>query len=287
MTEQPEKEKATKAFTPNQSRKTGFRKAEAQNGTLQSDWLTAPVEGSKKDRRARQTTDEALIRTNEQRGSASKQLETAKKTVNDSDAPNDKTGYSVDAGNTNGWTLVSYKDNEDVGASDAEESSPLLTREQQNSIYHQRAFAGDDVKAAFDAEKAEAALSEDEKEISNHLPGWGSWTGEGFSKTVRKMNNRQRHNPIYKTKLPGVKSDDRKDAKLENVLISEKQDRKGKRYKADILPHGYEKKEQYERSLRVPMGPEWVTKETFQKNTRPRVVVKPGVVVGPMERPLL
>jgi U3 small nucleolar RNA-associated protein 14 len=35
------------------------------------------------------------------------------------------------------------------------------------------------------------------------------------------------------------------------------------------------------------VGPEWTTKETFQSGTKPRVMVKKGVVVGAMERPLL
>ncbi|KAI7124003.1 hypothetical protein KC317_g19951 [Hortaea werneckii] len=54
-----------------------------------------------------------------------------------------------------------------------------------------------------------------------------------------------------------------------------------------MLPHGFEQKEQYERSLRVPVGPEWTTKETFQRATRPRVVVKPGAVIQPMEKPMV
>jgi len=32
------------------------------------------------------------------------------------------------------------------------------------------------------------------------------------------------------------------------------------------------------------VGPEWTTKETFQAATRPRVVVKKGAVIAPMER---
>lgn len=196
----------------------------------------------------------------------------------------------VDASNTDGWTLVKY-DNDDPDdvdiASGNEQSNPILTKQEQRSEWHRRAFAGDNVQTAFKAEKAEAVQSEDEKEVSNHLPGWGSWTGEGLSKSVKKANARQRHNPLFKTKLPGVRTEDRKDAKLENVIISEKSDRKGKKYQADILPHSYETKQQYERSLRVPMGPEWVTKETFQRRTKPRVLVKPGVVISAMDKPLV
>jgi U3 small nucleolar RNA-associated protein 14 len=51
-----------------------------------------------------------------------------------------------------------------------------------------------------------------------------------------------------------------------------------------MLPHPYESKEQYERSLRLPMGKEWVTRETFHDGTKPRVIMKPGVI-APISRP--
>lgn len=188
------------------------------------------------------------------------------------------------AQDTDGWTTVRY-DNEQEADSDPEPEDPIISNEQRLADLHRRAFAGDDVAAAFEAEKTEAADEEAEKEVSNHLPGWGSWTGDGLSRAVRKANNRQKHNPLFKTKTAGTKREDRKDAGKQNVIISEKQDRKGKKYLAPQLPHQFEAKSQYERSLRVPVGPEWTTKETFQRSTRPRVVVKPGIVEA-MERPL-
>lgn len=190
------------------------------------------------------------------------------------------------AANTNGWTTITHTDAAEASDND-ETSNPVISAKEASQSLQQRAFAGDDVETAFAAEKADIAGSEDEKEVSNHLPGWGSWTGDGLSKSIRKSNARAKHNPLYKTKLPGgVKQADRKDANLENVIISEKQDRKGKKYLAPQLPHGYETGEQYERSRRLPMGPEWTTKEVHQRMTRPRVVVKKGVNVQAIEKPL-
>lgn len=48
----------------------------------------------------------------------------------------------------------------------------------------------------------------------------------------------------------------------------------------------YESKAQYERSLRMPLGPEWVTKESFQEATKPRILKKQGII-APMSRPTL
>jgi U3 small nucleolar RNA-associated protein 14 len=164
----------------------------------------------------------------------------------------------------------------------------MLSAADQKAALYARAFAGDDVKSAFDAEKADQALSEDEKTVSTAMPGWGAWAGAGMSKSMKKTANRQRHNPLHKTKVPGgVSQDKRKDKRLENVIVSEKSDRKGKKYLAPVLPHGFERGDEYERSLRQPIGKEWGTKEVVQRNTRPRVVVKPGAIIEAMERPLL
>jgi U3 small nucleolar RNA-associated protein 14 len=58
------------------------------------------------------------------------------------------------------------------------------------------------------------------------------------------------------------------------------------KYLASQLPFPFETKQQYERSLRLPVGPEWTTKETFQDATTPRVLIKQGII-RPMEKPLV
>lgn len=242
-----------------------------------SAWLTAPRgKKSKLDRKlARGNDTEAVIDTRiEVNGNAASQPDVQQ-------AANEKS-----IGNTDGWTSVTYKQDSEADAGETTHD-PMLSKAERNAAFHARAFAGDDVAVHFSAEKDALAASEDEKEISTEMPGWGTWGGAGLTKSKRKAAERARHNPLYKTKVAGTKPQDRKDAKLENVIISEKSDRKGKKYLAPILPHQYERKEEYERSLRMPLGPEWTTKEVFQKNTRPRVVVKPGTIIEPMSRPLV
>ena len=58
------------------------------------------------------------------------------------------------------------------------------------------------------------------------------------------------------------------------------------KYLASTLPHPFENRQQYERSLRIPVGPEWTTKETFQAATKPRILIKQGVIT-PMANPFL
>ncbi|KAE9370311.1 Utp14-domain-containing protein [Stipitochalara longipes BDJ] len=144
-----------------------------------------------------------------------------------------------------------------------------------------RAFAGADVVGEFEAEKKQTAEDEDEKIIDNTLPGWGSWVGDGVSKRERAKNKGR-----FLTKSEGIKAQNRKDAKLERVIINEKRIKKNGKYLASSLPHPFETKQQYERSLRLPLGPEWTTKETFQDATKPRILLKQGIIT-PMSKPLL
>ncbi|KAL2115933.1 hypothetical protein VTJ04DRAFT_10188 [Mycothermus thermophilus] len=168
------------------------------------------------------------------------------------------------------------------GAQDSEEEEyvshlPMAIRDQK---LIERAFAGEDVHGQFEEEKAEAEAEDDEKEIDNTLPGWGSWVGEGVSKREQR-----KHKGRFVTKVEGVKKTDRKDYKLKGVIISEKRIKKNDKYLASQLPHPFESQHQYERSLRLPVGPEWSTKETFQDNTKPRVIIKQGII-APMSKPM-
>ena len=106
------------------------------------------------------------------------------------------------------------------GESDSETDQhlPLAIRDQQ---LVDKAFAGDDVVAEFEREKEEIAEADDDKVIDNTLPGWGSWVGEGVSNREKK-----RHQGRFLTKVEGIKKKDRKDAKLNKVIINEKRIKK-------------------------------------------------------------
>ncbi len=144
-------------------------------------------------------------------------------------------------------------------------------------------FAGlDDVEQDFAKEKKEVEAEEGDQVVDNSLPGWGNWTGEGISKKAQKRTKGR-----FLTTIKGVAKDKRQDAKLDRVIINEKkQVKKHGKYLATELPHPFESRQQYERSLRLPLGPEWTTKSTFQDATKPRVLMKQGII-RPMTRPLV
>ncbi|KAH8776492.1 Utp14 protein-domain-containing protein [Diaporthe sp. PMI_573] len=163
-------------------------------------------------------------------------------------------------------------------SSDDEIHHPLAVRDIDLA---NRAFAGDEVVAEFEAEKEAIMSEDDEKLVDNTMPGWGSWAGEGVSKRALKRNKGK-----VMTKKEGIKRKDRKDAKLNRVIMNEKRNRKNEKFLASQLPHPFESRQQYERSLRLPVGPEWMTKESFQASTKPRVIVKQGII-APMAKPTI
>lgn len=225
------------------------------------------------------------------------------------------------------------RDADDDSDFEAERHMPLAIRDGEMVA---RAFAGEDVVGEFEREKREIAEEDDDKVVDNTIPGWGSWVGEGISKREMKRNQGR-----FMTKVEGVKKKtDRRDARLDKVIISEKRVKKvpqplavklsslptntalfflyalmlfllffvlnlfldrstwdiyhanafgtlqNDRYLASQLPHPFESRQQYERSMRLPVGPEWMTKETFQESTKPRVLMKPGIIT-PMSKPMV
>jgi len=178
-----------------------------------------------------------------------------------------------------GWQTVTYDngDGDDVAIEDEGLDLDVFLRNQQLTA---TAFAGDNVEKEFEEEKKATIEEDDERIEKNVLPGWGSWAGEGLSKKERRNRGEVTYN-----KKAGIAPNKRKDAKLSRVIVSEKRVKANTKYLSSQLPFPFETKEQYERSLRLPKGPEWTTKKTFQNTTKPRVLVKQGII-KPMHKPL-
>ena len=114
---------------------------------------------------------------------------------------------------------------DDSHASDGDtRHSPRAARNQELVL---KAFAGDEVVASFEKDKQDTARDEDEQVIDNTLPGWGNWTGAGISKKEQKRNQGR-----FLTKEEGIKKQNRKDRKLDRVIINEKRVKKVGRIRA-------------------------------------------------------
>lgn len=151
----------------------------------------------------------------------------------------------------------------------------------ENHMFEQRdlikeAFAGDDVVLEFKAEKRKVAREEDDKVEDVTLPGWGDWAGAG---------KKRKKNKVVRTIDGVVQKDKRQDRTKKNVIINERVNKKNLKYQSSGVPFPFESREQYERSLRMPVGQEWTSRETHQKLTMPRVIVKQGTVIDPLRAP--
>eukprot|EP00698_Gefionella_okellyi_P023065 TRINITY_DN7750_c0_g1_i1.p1 TRINITY_DN7750_c0_g1~~TRINITY_DN7750_c0_g1_i1.p1 ORF type:complete len:653 (+),score=191.32 TRINITY_DN7750_c0_g1_i1:64-2022(+) len=135
----------------------------------------------------------------------------------------------------------------------------------------QRAFAGDDVVAEFKTDKKRVVDDGMPVVQDTFLPGWGSWTGEG----ARQPRNR----PKRKQPVAPLRADD----KLPAVILNEKRDKKIVKHLADHVPYPFKSREEYERTLRVPLAPETNTIGIHRKMIQPRVSVKKGAVIAPIK----
>ena len=116
----------------------------------------------------------------------------------------------------------SIQEEEEDHEEDGEDEEEGLARENHLNLVRE-AFAGDDVQAAFDAEKA--ALVDDELPDGNPdaaavaLPGWGSWAMEGPSKKQKAREERARAQAQQKR---ATAAGQRKDASKKHLILSEK-----------------------------------------------------------------
>ena len=69
----------------------------------------------------------------------------------------------------------------------------------------------------FKADKQREIEHDAPKEIDETLPGWGSWSGKGVRKSKKVAPRRQ-----FIKRIPGVEASQRKDAKLDHVILSER-----------------------------------------------------------------
>ncbi|KAI7870389.1 small-subunit processome [Spinellus fusiger] len=141
-----------------------------------------------------------------------------------------------------------------------------------------RAFAHDNVVAEFEEEKKKVVAEDDDKVEDLTLPGWGTWGGSGVKAPKKKK-------VLFTRTIKGIAPEKRKDNKLANVIINERKNKKAEKYQVTHVPFPFQNMEQYERSLRAPVGKEWNTRDVFQKMTKPKVMTKLGTVIDPLSAP--
>ncbi|NXO41373.1 UT14A protein, partial [Locustella ochotensis] len=156
-------------------------------------------------------------------------------------------------------------------------SLPVVLEEEEGGLEQRgmitEAFAGDDVVADFRREKRKAEEAAKPQPVSLVLPGWGEWGGTGLKPSARKIKR-------FLMKPPPAPP--RKDQHLPHVIMSEKRNIHAAAHQVSELPFPFERHQQFEQSMRTPVGPTWNTQRAFQKLTAPRVITRTGHIIQPI-----
>jgi len=144
------------------------------------------------------------------------------------------------------------------------------------------AFADDDVLVKeFELEKQSTIVQDVPKVDDGFLPGWGTWSGAGIK--ARKEKQRQEAQAALLEQSIVAAANQRQDAKLQHVIINDKKQKKSVKLMSAVVPYPFETREQYEASMKMPIGPEWNTANVFTNRIKARVHTKQGHVIKPMK----
>ena len=110
------------------------------------------------------------------------------------------------------------------------------------------------------------------------LPGWGSWGGKNIKVSSRK---RRRFIVKFPTEAP------RRDENKGDVVIIEEKCPKIKNHLVSELPFPFNSVQDYEASIRAPIGRDFVPEKSFGKLIQPHVKTKMGKVIEPMSEDVL
>ncbi|KPA84496.1 hypothetical protein ABB37_01046 [Leptomonas pyrrhocoris] len=147
-----------------------------------------------------------------------------------------------------------------------------------------RAFAQDDVDEDFIREKeaqVETIMRPEDKNQS--LPGWGEWGGED-----PELNKRHQEAVEHQTTQRAIEKSfllkSRADAALEHVIINhDGVELVPDRMTLHMVPRPFSNPQEFARSMRQPMGPEWTSALSFKEGVQPRVEVHQGQSILPLD----
>ncbi|KAK1132143.1 hypothetical protein K0M31_016274 [Melipona bicolor] len=140
------------------------------------------------------------------------------------------------------------------------------------------AFADDDVVEEFRKEKEEEVKKAQPKDIDLTLPGWGNWGGKNIKVSKRKKRR-------FILKMP--KDLSRRDENKGDVIIFEEDNPKIKEHQVNELPYPFSSVKDYEASIRMPIGRNFVSENSHRKLIEPSVKTHMGKVIEPMNEDIL
>ncbi len=74
----------------------------------------------------------------------------------------------------------------------------------------------------------------------------------------------------------------RKDALLPTVMLNNKRQKRSALLRVAQVPYPFTSREQYERSMRRPIGPEWNTCQSVRALTKKPELTRAGAIIAPL-----
>eukprot|EP00796_Vickermania_ingenoplastis_P013395 gene13395-9218_t len=147
-----------------------------------------------------------------------------------------------------------------------------------------RAFADDDLDEEFQKEKdtqVNVMLKPDD--VNQNLPGWGEWGGED-ERLNKRHQAKLHHTEMQKNIERSFLKRSRADAVLDHVIINhDGVELVPDRMKLHMVPRPFSNPQEFARSMRQPVGPEWTSALSFVEGVQPRVEVRQGHAVVPLD----
>ncbi|CAL7943621.1 unnamed protein product [Xylocopa violacea] len=162
-----------------------------------------------------------------------------------------------------------------TGGDDALDDSE--SEEERRNVVSE-AFADDDVVEEFRKEKEEEVRKSQPQDIDLTLPGWGSWGGKNIKISKRKKKR-------FILKVP--KDLPRKNENKGDVIIFEQSDPKIKEHLVHELPYPFSSVKDYEASVRMPIGRNFIPENSHRKLIDPAIKTRMGKIIEPMNEDVL
>lgn len=153
----------------------------------------------------------------------------------------------------------------------------------------ERAFASDHLTEKEVLQEKEGmveAANEVESEYATlTMPGWGEWAGTGVKPSARRQRILKEMEEKKEERSKEIMAA-RSDSRLKHAIISEKTHSKQfSLYQAASVPFEFKDNPAlYEAAMRQPMGKEWNVRETHSKLVKPKVTVRKGHVIEPIQK---
>lgn len=167
--------------------------------------------------------------------------------------------------------------NEDDGFNEYDDAEYIFDNEKKLTIAE--AFEDDDIVAEFKREKDDEAKKNGPQEIDLSIPGWGSWGGAGIDPTKQRTKRKI----ILKFPAP----EKRRIENQGNVVIIENRDEALRKHLVSNLPFPFTSVDDYEQSIRLPIGKDFVPETAHRLLIKPAVRTKSGTIIEPMNENML